>query len=225
MSLPPRTAYESRQKEDRIVPEGTNGANVGSGTVAGLLAFLDWVVKKNYATPAAITPLKSAAKQVFTTVEDGEIDDVDVRSLDRDEYFSRFQVAMQASGRLTPESIRAYRARFTRALELYDDYLTTGGTPKIKSRSAAAPSRPRKEKAGSPAAPAPVPVTPEAAPETTTNMISYPFPLEGGDVANLRLPKRLERRDADRLIAFINALSFEPQKQLGRGPGHPETAV
>jgi hypothetical protein len=56
-------------------------------------------------------------------------------------------------------------------------------------------------------------------------MISYPFPLEGGDVANLRLPKRLERRDAERLIAFINALSFEPQKPLGRGPEHPETAV
>jgi hypothetical protein len=48
-------------------------------------------------------------------------------------------------------------------------------------------------------------------------MISYPFPLESGEVANLRLPKRLERRDAARLTTFINALTFDAQKQLGTG--------
>ena len=199
-----------------------NGGNLGSGTVAGLMAFLDWVVKKNYATPAAITPLKSAAKQVFTTVEnDGDIDGVDVRSLDLDEYFSRFQVAMQASGRITPDSVRAYRNRFMRALELYNEYLATGGTPKLKSRSAAA-VRFRKDKekvalrTSSPSL-APGAAAVESAETPSTNMISYPFPLESGEVANLRLPKRLDRGDAVRLNAFINALAFEPQKQLGTG--------
>jgi hypothetical protein len=195
-----------------------NGTNLGSGTVAGLLSFLDWVVKKNYATPASITPLKSAARQVFVTVEgDGEIDNVDVRELDREEYFSRFQVAMQASGRLTPESVRAYRNRFTRALDLYEVYLNTGDVPKLRSRSAAA-VRVRKDKPTPIASPTPGPAASEAVPETpATNLISYPFPLESGEIATLRLPKRLERRDAERLTAFIEALIFEPQKQIGPG--------
>jgi hypothetical protein len=213
-------------KEDGM-SESTNGSNLGSGTVAGLMAFLDWVIKKNYGTPAAITPLKSASKQIFETVEDGgDYDQLDVRELDREEYLSRFQVANQATGRIRPESVRAYRNRFNRALDLYHDYLTTGGTPKLRSRSNAA-VRIRTEKQERHA-----PVTtshqqgPQESPATDISgaMISYPFPLESGEVANLRLPKRLESRDAARLTAFINALIFEPQKQLGAGrkPEGPE---
>jgi hypothetical protein len=205
--------------------ESINGTDLGSGTVASLMAFLDWVVKKNYATPAAITPLKSAARQVFETVEDGgDYDQLDVRELDRDDYFARFQVANQASGRIRPESVRAYRSRFNRALDLYHDYLTTGGKPKLRSRSNA-PVRTEKQERPASAATSSQPAAHEA--QTTDisgAMISYPFPLESGEVANLRLPKRLDSRDAARLTAFINALIFEPQKQLspGRNPEQPE---
>ena len=201
--------------------ESTNGASLASGTFAGLMMFLDWVVKQKYATPAAISPLKSAARQVVQTVEgNGNIDGMDVQSLDVDEYFSRFQVAMKASGRVNPDSVRAYRSRFTRALDLYTDYLTTGAKPKLTSRSAAA-VRTRKEKATTSAPNAASPkagsATPEPAEAPSTNMISYPFPLENDEVANLRLPKKLGPRDAARLTAFITALTFEPPKQLGTG--------
>jgi hypothetical protein len=199
--------------------DSANGVNLGSGTSAGMLAFLDWMVQKNYATPASITPLKSAANQIFKTVEakGGDPNSVDVLTLDPNEYFGRFQVAMQATGRITPDSVRAYKARFLRGLDLYRVYLETGTVPKVKTRGA----RPRKEKeaTGSTSmAPTPTPAEPattESAP--STNMISYPFPLESGDVANLRLPKQLSRTDASRLTAFVNALVFEPQKQLGQG--------
>jgi hypothetical protein len=198
--------------------ESSNGTNLGSGTVAGLMAFLDWVVKKNFATPAAITPLKSASRQIFETVEDGgDYEQLDVRELDREEYLSRFQIANQASGRIRPESVRAYRNRFNRALDLYHDYLTTGGAPKLRSRGTTA-VRTEKQERPAPAKTSSQPATHEAsAAESSGAMISYPFPLESGEVANLRLPKRLESRDAARLTAFINALIFEPQKQLGPG--------
>jgi hypothetical protein len=39
-------------------------------------------------------------------------------------------------------------------------------------------------------------------------MVSYPFPCEVG-IANLRLPKRLTRADAERLKATIDALVME----------------
>ena len=106
-----------------MAENGNNhGANIGSGTVAGLLAFLDWVVKK-LRDPGRQLRLKSAAKQVFETVEGDKADDLDVRSLDLEEYFSRFQVAMAATGRITPDSVRAYRVRFNRALAMYEECL------------------------------------------------------------------------------------------------------
>jgi hypothetical protein len=200
------------------MPDSTNDSNLGSGTSAGMLAFLDWMVQKSYATPASITPLKSAANQIFKTVEakGGDPNSVDVQTLDVDEYFNRFRVAMQATGRITPDSVRAYKARFVRGLDLYRAYLTTGTVPKVKVRGA----RPRKEKGATGSArPATASVAAEPASDATpsTNMISYPFPLESGEVASLRLPKRLSRNDASRLSTFINALTFEPQKQIGRG--------
>jgi hypothetical protein len=200
--------------------ESTNGVDLGSGTSAAMLAFLDWMVQRNYATPASITPLKSAAKQIFKTVEakGGDPNSVDVQTLDVDEYFGRFQVAMLATGRITPDSVRAYKARFVRGLDLYKTYLTTGTVPKVKPRGQ---GRTRKENGT--AAPAPkasdaaeTPSSPEAA-EAPSTMISYPFPMESGEVASLRLPRSLERRDAARLTAFINALTFDPQKQIGAG--------
>lgn len=168
---------------------------------------------------ARITPLKSAAKQVFETVEGAPPADLDVRSLDVDDYFGRFQVAIAATGRITPDSLRAYRARLNRALQMYEDYLTTNQVPRLKTRGprskpkraarttastlAAASTTTDADESGDSAAPA-------------SSLISFPFPLENGEVANLRLPKRLERRDAVRLTAFINALTIDgdPPKQL-----------
>ena len=198
-----------------------NGANIGSGTVAGLLAFLDWVVKRNYATPAAITPLKSAAKQVFETVEGDKADDLDVRSLDLEEYFSRFQVAMAATGRITPDSVRAYRVRFNRALAMYEEYLTTNSVPRLKTRGSGKRAKAKVTTTAAGTATPPVSASePEDVTVVASSMISFPFPLENGEVANLRLPKRLERRDASRLTAFINALTVdsEPPKQLPPAP-------
>jgi len=46
--------------------------------------------------------------------------------------------------------------------------------------------------------------------ETSDGLISYPFPLQSGAIANLRLPVRLDRADAERLVAFIQTLVIEP---------------
>jgi hypothetical protein len=204
----------------------TNGSSIvmGSGDVAGLMVFLDWLVQKHLATSATVAPLRSAAKQVFATV--GDANDIDVRTFNAEDYFARFQVAAQSNGRITPDSVRAYRNRFLRALKLYTDYLETGDTPKLTSRSAAT-VRTRREKQSPPSANAKAEsmlgsVATEQTETTSSNMISFPFPLESGDVANLRLPKRLEKRDATRLNAFINALVFEQPKQLNPGPSADE---
>lgn len=47
--------------------------------------------------------------------------------------------------------------------------------------------------------------------------MDYPFPLRAGGVAHLRLPKKLERDDAERLAVFIRALVFDRQGEITSG--------
>jgi hypothetical protein len=199
---------------------------MGSGTVGGLLAFCDYLINKGLASASAITPLKSAARQVFETVEGtDEIDELDVRSLNVEEYLDRFQVKAMGSGRYKPESVTAYRSRFSRIMDYYSNYLTSGAVPKVRLRGTA-PNRSRERETEAPSQPVAAAPTQDVSPEASeppgaTGMISYPFPLQSGGIANLRLPVRLEQTDADRLGAFIRTLVYEPQKQLGAGSDEP----
>jgi hypothetical protein len=198
---------------------------MGSGTVGGLMAFFDYLVQKGIATPSAVTPLKSAAKQVFETVEGtDEIDEMDVRSLDVEEYLDRFQVKAIGTGRYKPESITAYRKRFARGLEYYSTYLTSGAVPKLRLRATAGgATTPRKRHAtdhpepGTAGAPLPLVGDTELSHSSGDALISYPFPLQSGGIATLRLPVRLDRADAERLATFVRTLVFEPQKELTKG--------
>lgn len=52
-----------------------------------------------------------------------------------------------------------------------------------------------------------------------SQLIDYPFPLVSGTLAYLRLPRRLEKADADRLGAFIRTLVLEPQRELAERAG------
>lgn len=63
----------------------------------------------------------------------------------------------------------------------------------------------------------PVP-SPAAAPNGA-DLIDYPFPLRSGQVANLRLPKRLEKKDSERLGAFLETLVLEPQREIPAATG------
>jgi hypothetical protein len=201
-----------------ILPE--EGGVMGSGTVAGLMAFYDYLVNKGIATASAVTPLKSAARQIFETVEGtANVDGIDVRSLDIEDYLDRFQVKAIGSGRYKPESITAYRTRFNRGMEYYSTYLTTGAVPKFRLRTAGGSNRTRSSTPSAPPATAPdggkAPTPdPGESQSVGADLISYPFPLQSGGLATLRLPKRLEREDAERLAAFVRTLVFEPQKQL-----------
>jgi hypothetical protein len=205
---------ESKSNGATMAPE--KGGPVGSGTVAGLMAFSDYLIDKGIGTPSAVTPLKSAARQVFETVEGtDDIEGIDVRSLDIDDYLDRFQVKAISSGRYKPESIAAYRKRFTRLVEYYLNYLTSGAVPKLGVRSTAtARRRQSADDRRAVASAEPIVAAPHEAAADGPGMISYPFPLESGGLANLRLPVRLSRTDAERLSAFIRTLVFEPQKQL-----------
>lgn len=192
---------------------------IGSGTAGGLLAFCDYLVDRHLASPSAVNPWKSAAKQVFTRLEGDDFEAVDVQSLDVDEYMQRFTIASRGSYK--PESLAAYDKRFRRAVEAYRGYLADPMSWRPKLRSS---PRRTAEPNGSAGAPRAVPAAINSAANTpaipTPGLTDYPFPLRSGQMAHLHLPSPLDKDDADRLTQFLRALVFDPQQQLP--PGEPE---
>src|SRR4051794_11050985 len=99
---------------------------IESGTVEGLNDFCDWVIKKGLMTSSAVEPLRSATRQVVTTVDadaPGAVNLADP-ALDPDQYMDRFEKL--AGGNYAPDSLNAYRRRFKRAVSLYRQYLENG---------------------------------------------------------------------------------------------------
>lgn len=195
--------------------------DIASGNVKGLMAFLDFMIDNGYGTAGSINPWKSAAKQVFSTVEGDDFEGLDVRNLDIDEYVERFQTL--SIGKYSAESLRAYRQRFRKAVEAYRAYLADPNWRPAPARAARSKNAnggsTKKSKRGKPEA-QPGPEELLASPQSTpaAALITYPFPLKNGQMAQLHLPSQgLDRADADRLTHFLRALVFDQPAQLNAG--------
>jgi hypothetical protein len=194
-----------------VADENTNGqtTTIGAGNVEGLLAFLDYLVDKGYATQSAVHPLKAATRTTFSKMEGEKFREFDVRTFDADEYMDRFQ--NRVIGQYKQESLASYRQRVKKAIAAYRDYLANGNVSAIGSRA------PRQRRLETPSSATSAKKSGEGdvhAPDVTGSLIDYPFPLRSGQVAHLRLPMKLEKADADRLSTFLRSLVFDPQLEL-----------
>ena len=195
--------------------------DIASGNAKGLLAFLDFMIDKGYASAGAVNPWKSAAKQVFSTVEGDDFEGLDVRNFDIDEYVERFQ--NRSIGKYSAESLRAYRQRFRKAVEAYRAYLADPNwrpaparAPRPKNSNGDAAKRGGRGKRDTQASSEEPPALSPPSPSAT--LIAYPFPLRSGQMAQLHLPSQgLDREDADRLTHFLRALVFDQPAQLNAG--------
>lgn len=185
---------------------------INSGTVDGLTAFCDYLIDKGYATRGAVTSWKSAAKQVFEAVEGAEYGALDVRALDLDDYLGRWE--NMERGNYKAESLQSYGSRIRRAHEAYLAYLADGTTPQLGRRASrrreaeersSTERRPQRNDGG------------VGGTATAADLVDYPFPLQSGQLAYVRLPRNLQRTDAERLAAFVRTLVFEAQAQLPAG--------
>jgi hypothetical protein len=203
--------YKTQAKE-RIVENQNGGSKIGTGTADGLMEFFDFLVAKGYATPAAVRPLKSASRQILSTVEGDDFGSVDLRNVDPDTCLDRFETMMV--GQYKHESLVQYRNRFKRGLAAYLAYLDDKQIPVFGG-----PARKRRgERPGQKSEPVrsggansrPIPAS------TAERLIDYPFPLRSGQIAILRLPVGLDKTDAERMGAFIRTLVLDSQRELGR---------
>ena len=194
---------------------------IGSGTGAGLLAFLDWTIEKNELNKATASALKTGVRNVLSVEDDPDF--VDLRGLDMDNFLNRF--TNKTRGQFKDKSQEVYRQRFRQSVGMYLAWLdgsewrparlrpnsggnsTSNGTSARRSsqRSLATANGNRSDQglertdASQPAAPGSPP----------SGLIEYPFPLRPGLRARLMLPEDLNQSEAERVSAFIRALAFE----------------
>ncbi|MFN8160901.1 MAG: hypothetical protein U0R52_07655 [Solirubrobacterales bacterium] len=183
-------------------------------TVAGLLAYCDWLKAKSYQSDNAVEAWKTAIKKVFATVEPDDYMVISLDELDLDEFIGRFRT--RAGAQYKAETISVYERRIRNALEAQAHYRDHGKPPsfrKPKRRSRADEKSRRSES----------PHPQEAASgESSGQLIRFPFPLRNGQIAELRLPPRLDSSDADRLSGFLRALQFEQQAQIPERTGEAD---
>jgi len=197
--------------------EITVGPPIQSRSVEGLLAYCDWLADKGYATVAQVDPWRTATRKVFETVEGDGYASLDLTNVDLDDYLARFQTL--AGAQYKSESIATYGRRVHNAMDAHEHYLTTGRPPTFKRGGSSSKkdgdAKPKAVKASPAQAQAPV----QLAGIGAVGLVDFPFPLRGGQMAQLRLPTRLDKTDVDRLSAFLRTLQSEEQAQIPRRTG------
>jgi hypothetical protein len=186
-----------------------DSATLNSKTAQGLLDFCDYMAKNGYGTPNAMEAWQVAIRKVLTAVEGDEFGATDLTSIDMDDVLQRFQTL--TLGRYKPDSVTAYGRRMKNAMEAYFEFLETGRPPQ-KSRSTTGSKSKAENKAKSKRTPSGS--LDASGSSSGGDLIKFPFPLKTGEMAELRLPARIQRDDVDRLSGFLRALQVEPQKEL-----------
>jgi hypothetical protein len=190
---------------------------INSKTAGGLIEFCNYLAEKGLASGKAMENWKGATRNVFGAVEGEDWEGFSLEGLNLDDYLPRFETLRRAQYK--PESLAAYNSRIRAAVDAYLEWLRDGSVPTLKTRaprrSASAPASARP--VTTPAAPSSPPVA-----SSTDNLIEFPFPLQSGEMATFRLPKRLEKGDAVRINMFLKSLESEPQAQIPEHTGGGE---
>lgn len=202
--IQPHELWSVRDERHQLHPTATG---------AGLVAFLDYAIHKGYLKTATGQAMKTAVKEVLSATEGAEgWEMVDLTSLDEDDVLRRFETLRAM--KFSTGSLSTYKGRYSRATSMFKEFRASPATwrPSVKQRSrskgnggssTSASGSPTTD-GGAPSAPAPAPH-----PGHGSAIITYPFPLRQGVLASLELPPDLTRREAQRLVAFIESLAIE----------------
>ena len=187
---------------------------IGSGTAQGLIEFLDNLVEKGRAAKGSVTPLKTATRQVFSTV-DGEDawESINIKNVDVDDYIARFKNL--TLGQYTDSSYKTYQSRLNKAKDWYTTFLVNPGwTPTSQPKRSRQNGSEKKEPKGVDTSESVEQVKKSVEGSVPTvssqDLISYPFPLQNGKIVNLYLPVDLKLIDAKRIARFVESLCIDP---------------
>jgi hypothetical protein len=191
------------------------------GTGAGLLAFLEWTASHGELRPNTAQSIAVATRRVLAVEADP--DAVDVRNLDREGLFDRFETLNRTN--YTTASMKVYRSRFYKGLTMYLAWLDKRPDWKTAARPDGAEVTARSASNGRPAGKGKArrvvhveaisrqmrdgmaAVRSESG--SGSQMVPYDLPLRPGLRVRLVLPEMLTRADAKRIAAFVDSLAFD----------------
>ncbi|MDO9507628.1 hypothetical protein [Hydrogenophaga sp.] len=185
-------------------------------TKASLIQFLDMMINNGWVNSATGGAMRTATKKILSVVaDDANVHEVDVATALR-------QYNNLHPGELSPDSLRVYESRVTRAIRQFEEYkedpksFKPSGRPPTNGKPAKQNGDAGKKKAAQ--------ATPDAAPSNsmrgaaavsssahaafaTDLNLALPFPLRPNYLAQVVIPRDLTKDEATRLCAFIQALA------------------
>lgn len=183
-----------------------------------LVEFWNWAAQRGEIGAHAARALRSACKEVLTTVEPEGWETVDLTALEPEGFCQRF-VRLKAGSNFKPDSLTAYQQRFRRALASYLEYLEApdkwqygaerpSSTKEPKAKGGTRPSQPKIQRQSN-----------KKVDPNKSQMLTYPFPVRpwSGLVVNITLPVDLTRQEAKRLATFVESLAVDNQPALPAG--------
>lgn len=194
-------------------------AQPSSGTGAGLIAFLNWAIRKNELAKDTASALRTGCRKVLEA--EGEWATLDIRSLDVEDLLRRFR-NKERGGDLSDKSVAVYEQRFTSTVDMYRKWLDNDADWRpartrpttVKRNGGSNGSMPSGAKASTG-----LNVEPASKPESlpVTGMVTYPLPIRPGVQGRLILPEDLTAKEAKRVANFVSALAFEEQLAITSG--------
>lgn len=182
-------------------------------TGKGLVEFLSFASEKGIVNGNTAGALRAASREVLSAVEPDGWEALDLRTIDRDDFVTRFE--RLRLGKYKPERLLVYKSRFRNAVQMYLQYLENPSGWRYKAERPAA----LRKKAN----PSTTPETAAAEQQSGSvraSTIDYPFPLRPGHVVYLnKLPVDLTRSEAKRLAGFIDSLAVDPTLALSAHGG------
>src|SRR5215831_13207919 len=135
-------------------------ANPRSGTGAGLLSFISYLIEKNEMVSATASALRTGCVKVLSIEDD--MSAVDLRTADVDDILRRFRNRWR--GEIKDKSLDQYEQRFRQATTMYRKWLNSepdwlpkrSGTPGNPRRSEVAAAGGQRQSERRPQKPAPV---------------------------------------------------------------------
>jgi len=107
--------------------------NIGTGTSAGLVEYLDAIVEKGRGTSGAIQPLKTAFTKVAQEVDGSDWGIKLVSEIDIDDYISRF--GNLTRGKYSDKTLTVYKSRVNRVVGWYLKFMDHAGwMPTLSAR-------------------------------------------------------------------------------------------
>jgi hypothetical protein len=204
------------------VPDTTKDeqANLSSGTGAGLLGFITYLIQKNEMVAATASALRTGCAKVLSI--EGDPAAVDVRTADVDDIVRRYRNRWR--GEIKEQSLDEYERRFRQATTMYRKWLNNDPDWLPKRRPASAPSASSKKSEGATSG------QQETGKRSSGNgsaghdvppqpgMVTYPIVIRPGVQGRIVLPENLTKKEAQRVAAFVNALALDEQLAIAAGP-------